>query len=142
MSGAVRSHSHCEIARDVMPRYSASCSCVISFSRRNRLIVEPTDIFCPPKSIQKRFCDFIISDFKKHSTKYLLIKSIASLCFSKILYHKQINISSCISVFPALASGAGASIARGCPPPSGGALPAHNRAEARTHLPFLYEKKR
>ena len=39
------------------------------------------------------------------------------------------------------ASGAGASIARGCPPPSGGALPAHNRAEARTHLPFLCEKK-
>ena len=40
------------------------------------------------------------------------------------------------------APGAGASIARGCPPPFGGALPAHNRAEARTHLPFLCEKKR
>ena len=58
-----------------------------------------------------------------------------SLCFSNVLYHKQLNISSCISRFSdALRLRASAaSIARGCPPPFGGALPAHNRAEARRH---------
>ena len=32
----------------------------------------------------------------------MLTKSTASLCFSKVSYHKQLNISSCISAFPPL----------------------------------------
>ena len=99
MSGAVRSHSHCEIARYVMPRYSASCSCVISFSRRKRLIVEPTDIFCPPKSIQKRFCDFIISDFKKTFHEVFVDKKYSVTLFFKDIIsqtNKYIKLYFCL----------------------------------------------
>lgn len=39
MSGAVLPHSHWDTAREVIPRYSASCSCVISrFLRRFRMV--------------------------------------------------------------------------------------------------------
>ena len=62
-----------------------------------------------------------------------------------IVAHGKVTI---FSAFPTLASGA--SMARGHPPPNwrrpSRTVPAltlgQNRAEARTHLPFLCEKKR
>lgn len=65
ISGALRSHSHYEMAREVIPRYSASCSCVISFSRRRRLRVEPIDTYLSSKKYSKALFCFNYIKFQK-----------------------------------------------------------------------------
>ena len=56
MSGEVRPHSHCETAREVIPRYSASCSCVIPFFARNF-------------KIMLRLADSLVCEYSRNGTK-------------------------------------------------------------------------